>query len=124
MAKKKGSSKGAKALYTRYKAESRESKNRERKLLRHLKKHPNDKQTEKALNKAPVHRSKPSKLKKRTIQYYGIQEVGGVFGYVAETEFKAGHPVLNLMKEKQFSEAGKLRNRAIMSDEFKAYYNV
>lgn len=125
MAKKKSASKGAKVLYTRYKAEGREAKNRELKIMRHLKNHPNDKQAENALAKKPVHRAKPSKIKKKVIHNYGIQEVGsGVFAYVSNEVYKPGHPALQLLKQKQYSEAGKFRNAAIMSDEFKAAFNV
>ena len=60
MSNKKHSTRpGRKARRDRYSAESRAEKNRERKLKAHLKKFPNDKQAQSALNKPRPQKNSP-----------------------------------------------------------------
>lgn len=54
--KKKGTSANAKAAYKTYKDTNQEGKNAEKRLLRHLLKHPNDSQSESHI--VPDYRSK------------------------------------------------------------------
>lgn len=62
MANKKVTSPGQKLLYAAYKATNRYDKNRKRRLDRHLKAHPNDKQAEKARKGVITYRrQKPGK---------------------------------------------------------------
>ncbi len=55
---KKGSNPGAKAQYAAYKAKDSATKNKTRKLLKHLKKHPNDAQALEAQKKGVGYRRK------------------------------------------------------------------
>lgn len=122
MAGKKGrkSSGSYKSYYGAYKSSNTEGSNRIKKLNRHLKKHPNDTQAQKALTQKPVHRKKPAGSNK-TIKKYGIQSGEG---YVSENVYKNGHPVLQMLKSfSHFDNYKKLRNCAIFSEEFKVVYS-
>lgn len=125
MAGKKGrrSSASVTSYYSNYKSSNLEEKNRARKLIRHLKAHPNDKQAEEAMKRKPVHRKKPEG-KKPIVKLVGIQQVSeGVYSYIADREYKPGHPTLALAKKGySFDQAKKLKNSAIFSEEFKVIY--
>lgn len=122
MAKKKSSSAGKKAHYNSYKAQGQEEKNRARKLAKHMKAHPNDKQTEAAMALKPVHRKTPQG-RKSTEKRLGIQEVSpGLFKYVAKVDaYPNGHPA-NAKNLHLVDLAKKMKNSAKLSEDFKATY--
>lgn len=74
MAKKK-SLKG-KGTYAAYKAESRAEKNKAAKLARHLRKHPNDEQAEKAVGKPHNYRKAPRGGSAVEPTFYLLNEAG------------------------------------------------
>jgi hypothetical protein len=77
MAKLKSKSTARKAQFTAYKAESRCSKNRKARLERHMKKHPNDKQTEQNIDSGTrPHRKSPGPNSRRDEEQYGVVQVG------------------------------------------------
>lgn len=123
MAGRKGRTKSnsAKNYYSSYKNSNIEGSNRTKRLNRHLKKHPNDVQTQNALHKKTVHRKKPVS-KNKSVKKYGIQS--GSEGYVSQNVYKNGHPVLEMLRSfTHFDNYKKLKNSAIISAEFKAVYS-
>lgn len=120
MAKKgKRSNPSCKNYFANYKSSSKEVNNRERKILNHLKKHPNDKQSEKALKLKPVHRKKP--IAKKAIRKNFVE---GEAVNVSVTDYKPGHPVLTMLKKTNFDYAKKFKNAAKISEAFKVVYST
>jgi hypothetical protein len=108
-----------KAARLAYKAEDRATKNRKRKLERHLKVHPNDEQGEDALANTKGHvRTKPrgghcvvketgiQVVGERKVRRNGKDEVYPIYAYVADRDFMPGHPVHALLKQKSRTRLG------------------
>jgi hypothetical protein len=119
MAKKgKRSNPSCKNYFANYKSSNKEVKNRERKILNHLKNHPNDKQSQHALGVKTVHRKKPTG--KKAIRRPNAENDANV--NVEASVYKLGHPVLRMLKNVNFDNAKKFRNAAVISSDFKAAY--
>lgn len=121
MAKKgKRTNPSCKNYFANYKSSSKEVKNRERKILKHLKNHPNDKQSENSLKLKTVHRKKPGgkKITKKVVVDNDNNAVTVTFG-----DYKPGHPVLTMLKKTNFDQAKKFKNAAKISEDFKVVYS-
>lgn len=120
MAKKgKRTNPSCKNYFANYKSSNKEVKNRERKIVNHLKKHPNDKQSESSLILKTVHRQKPGN--KKAVKKAPVEGDSSVT--VATGTYKPGHPVLTMLKKTNFDAAKKFRNAAVISEDFKVVFS-
>ena len=120
MAKKgKRTNPSCKNYFANYKSSSKEVKNRERRIVNHLKKHPNDKQSENSLKLKTVHRKKPGL--KKVVKKVTVDGDSNVI--VPVTPYKPGHPVLTMLKKANFDSAKKFRNTAVISEDFKVVFS-
>ena len=121
MAKKgKRTNPSCKNYYANYKSSNKEVKNRERKIVNHLKKHPNDKQSENSLKLKTSHRKKPTG-KKAVVRKTPVEGENNV--NVTSVVYKPGHPVLTMLKKANFDNAKKFKNAAKLSYDFKLAYS-
>lgn len=120
MAKKgKRTNPSCKNYFANYKSSSKEVKNRERKIVNHLKKHPNDKQSENSLKLKSVHRKKPGG--KKAVKKAPVDADNNVI--VPAATYKPGHPVLTMLKKTNFDAAKKFKNAAVISEDFKVVFS-
>lgn len=120
MAKKgKRTNPSCKNYFANYKSSSKEVKNRERRIVNHLKKHPNDKQSENSLKLKTVHRKKPGG--KKAVKK--VQAEGDATIAVPASTYKPGHPVLTMLKKTNFDSAKKFKNAAVLSEDFKVVFS-
>jgi len=129
MANKKRGGASYKSQYAAYKAQDRAKKNRVKRLTRHLKEHENDQSATKALERQKGHIRKKPTSKKQHVKFYGLQQVSvgdneEIWSYVTDSEYKNGHPVLNLAKNPFPYTSMRLKDFAIMDEAFKLRYNI
>lgn len=105
MAGKKRKSVSKKAHYTSYQATSRKEANRARKLAKHIKSHPNDRQAVAATGHVKPFRRKAGSAP-RSVKPAGLmQDENNLWKYVADSAYLPGHPVLNMLKKANYSRS-------------------